>query len=130
MKRVISLSLILSALCIGCTPDNDAQKFSNVDKAIRALAVGLPRKVDAATTMVEVKGDGQGGIIYVAVVDTTMINMPSTAQLKHILCDVGPDANPGGHNPFSGITYIYRDVQGHALAQLHFGPGECPGQEL
>src|SRR3546814_12613280 len=80
-------------------------------------------------TLVEVRSDGQGGVIYVNAVDTSMVSVPSTQDLKHMLCDVGPDSPPAGNrNTFSGITYIYRDLQGHELANLRLGRGECPGQ--
>src|SRR3546814_13070265 len=67
------------------------------ERAIQALAAQVPKKVDAATTLVEVRSDGQGGVIYVNAVDTSMVSVPSTQDLKHMLCDVGPDSPPAGN---------------------------------
>ena len=124
-------STVTTAIVVGCTPSDVGSNSQDTESAIRTLASQVPRKVDAATTLVEVRSDGQGGIIYVNSVDTSMVSVPPTEALKHMLCDVGADSPPAGnHNTFSGITYIYRDLRGRELANLHLGRGECPGQAL
>lgn len=118
-------------MTIGCTTEGTGSNPQDVERAIQTLASQLPKKTDAATTLIEVRSDGQGGVIYVSSVDTSMVNVPSSANLKSMLCDVRSDSPPAGNrNTFSGITYIYRDLQGKELANLHFGRGECPGQAL
>ena len=124
------IGLSIPALLLSWTPSN-SQDLSRLDKAIADISATLPRKVDAATTVVEARNDGHGGIVYVSVLDTNIVSMPSPERVKHILCDVTSDSPPGSsHNPFSGITYIYRDLSGRELMQVHFGRGECPGQRL
>ncbi len=116
---------------ISCSSGNSGTNPQDPEDAIRAAAAELPKKIDAATTVIEVRSDGNGGIINVVSVDTTIANMPSTDELKHILCDVTASSPPpGSRNPFSGVTYIYRDLGGNELANLHFGRGECQGQAL
>jgi hypothetical protein len=128
---VVIGSGLTAAIVVGCAPSGAGSNSQDNERAIQALAAQVPKKVDAATTLVEVRSDGQGGVIYVNAVDTSMVSVPSTQNLKHMLCDVGPDSPPAGNrNTFSGITYIYLDLQGHELANLRLGRGECPGQAL
>jgi hypothetical protein len=136
ISRTILLPLLVANLLflsVGCTSSssNAAPTSQDLDHALHVLAAGLPRKTDAATTLVEVKSDGRGGAIYVSSVDTSLVKFPSKEDLTHLLCDVGPDSPPeGNHNPFSGNTFIYRDLNGNELASIHFGRGECRGQGL
>lgn len=128
-QTFIFLSIV--ATLVGCTPNNDASNQSDTDAAIQRMAAGLPRKTDAATTLVEVRSDGQGGVIYVDSIDTTMVNLPSQDKLKEMLCGVRSDSPPqGNHSPFTGLTFVYRDLQGSELTRVHFGRGECPGQAM
>jgi|JI9StandDraft_1071089.scaffolds.fasta_scaffold301931_2 hypothetical protein len=127
----VSTAAVIAAMVIGCAPEGTGSSPQDVERAIQALASQVPKKTDAATTLVEVRSDGQGGVIYVSSVDTSMVSVPSTENLKRMLCEVRSDSPPAGNrNTFSGITYIYRDLQGKELANLHFGRGECPGQAL
>ena len=130
---------ILIMLLTGCTSNTDQTSSANqsppsrqdLDQTLLNLAADLPRKIDPATTLVEVKSDGRGGAIYVNSVDTSMVTIPSTEDLTHMLCDVRSDSPPeGNQNPFSSNTFIYRDLSGNELANIHFGRGECPGQGL
>ena len=101
------------------------------DEAIEKIAATLPRQIDAATLMTEVKSDAQGDVVYVVSVDTSMVKFPSTTELMHLLCDVRTDGPPAGSkNPFSSITYIYKDPKGDDLGTLRLNRGECPGQAL
>jgi hypothetical protein len=131
-KLVIFLFSIGAAIAfVGCTSSSDAQNQNDTSAAIRNLAASLPRKIDAATTLIEVKSDGQGGIINVNAVDTSMVKIPSQAKLKEMLCGVRSDSPPpGNRNPFTSITYIYRDLQGNELTRVSFSRGECPGQGM
>ena len=119
-----------SALLIGCTSSSNDQTSQDLDKVVRDAAAKLPRRIDAATTLIEVRSDGQGGVVYVDSGDTSMVQVPPLEELKHKLCDVGADSHVESRNPWSEITYIYRDLRGNELVRLHFGRGECPGQAL
>lgn len=128
---VVASGFMLAAMAIGCSPGGSGSSSQNVERAIRAMSAQTPRKVDTATTLIEVRSDGSGGIVYVNMVDTSMVEVPAPESLKYKLCHVGPDSPPAGsRNPFSAITYIYRDLEGHEVARLRFGRGECPGQAL
>jgi hypothetical protein len=127
-------SCIAASMCLivfGWSPYAVGASRDDPESAIRALAAQTPKRVDAATTLIDVRSDGRGGVIYVSAVDTSMVRMPSSRELKSMLCDVGPDSPPpGNRNPFSSITYVYRDLQGEEIARLHLRRGECPGQAL
>lgn len=131
LSRSISAGAVIAAMAIGCAREETGSTPQDIERAIQALASQVPKKTDAATTLVEVRSDGQGGVIYVSTVDTSMVDVPSTENLERMLCDVRSDSPPAGNrNTFSSITYIYRDLEGRELANLHFGRGECPGQAL
>lgn len=127
-KPILFVLVCISVGSAGCTSSSSGSSQSETDAAIQKMAANLPREIDAATTLVEIKSDGQGGIVSVEEVDTTKTNIPSRDKLTRKLCGVRSDSPPAGnHAPFSGWTFIYTDMQGNELTRLHFGPGECPG---
>lgn len=122
---------VVIATCVGCSANSSSETPQGIDESIRSLAAStLPRKVDAATTVVDMHGDGHGGIITVAEIDTSRFRIPSEDSMKHKLCDVGPDSPPMNSSPYSSITYIYRDLAGNEFMRFHFNRGECPGDGL
>lgn len=126
-KQGLLAFALVSLLLVGCASSNS----NNTDETIKQMSARLPLKVDAATTVVGVRSDGRGGLITEEVVDTSMARMPSQEEMANTLCDVRPDSPPSdAQNPFTSLTYVYRDTQGKELATLHFERGECPGQRL
>src|SRR3546814_11734354 len=79
---VVIGSGLTAASIFGCAPSGTGSNSQDNERAIQALAAQVPKKVDAATTLVEVRSDGQGGVIYVNAVDTSMVSVPSTQDLK------------------------------------------------
>src|SRR3546814_4527884 len=115
---VVIGSGLTAASFVGCAPSGTGSNSQDNERAIQALAAQVPKKVDAATTLVEVRSDGQGGVIYVTAVDTSLVSVPSTQALKQLLCAVGPDSPPAGNrNTFSGIKSFSRDLQGHEIGR-------------
>lgn len=125
------LVAVASLAVTACTTGDNGQSRGDVEAQIRKMEASVPRKVDAATTLVDVRSDGQGGIIFTETVDTSMVSFPSQDQLREMLCGVRPDSPPvTSHSPFTSVTYIYKDLQGGPLTTMHFGPGQCPGQRM
>lgn len=128
---LVPLVIAISITLVGCSQTDTSYSPVEVQRALQSVAAQVPKKIDAATTLVKVSSDGKGGAIFEDVVDISMVRFPSRDRLMHMLCDVEPDSPPSTtHNPFTSVTYIYRDTNGNELATVHLTPGECPGQRL
>src|SRR3546814_17324287 len=68
---VVIGSWLTAASIVGCAPSGTGSNSQDNERAIQALDAQVPKKVDAATTLVEVRSDGKGGVIYVNAVDTS-----------------------------------------------------------
>lgn len=127
----VALAALFAAALMGCSPSGGSPSQSEMDTAIREAASTLPRKIDAATTEVAIRSDGRGGLILVDTFDTSVSTFPSLGELKDKLCGVRSDSPPvGTDSPFTSLTFIYKDLHGNVLADVHFDRGECPGARL
>lgn len=131
--RLVACGLLIAMVSFGVTgcTGNNGHSRGDVEAQIRKMEASVPRKVDAATTLVDVRSDGQGGVIFTETVNTAMVNFPSREQLRDMLCGIRSDSPPAtSHSPFTSVTYIYKDLQDRPLTTMHFSRGQCPGQRM
>jgi hypothetical protein len=128
---LLPLAIAISMTFVGCSQTDASYSPVEVQRALQSVSDQVPKKIDAATKLVKVISDGTGGAIFEEIVDTSMVQFPSHDRLMHMLCDVEPGSPPPTtRNPFTSVTYVYRDTNGNELATVHLTPGECPGQRL